>query len=217
MSHVSRGPFENSRTFAQVLEAQQPPRNLGDVTLRYEPSLLIGEAKAQTKSRWPFVFLVFALAFSLMTLAFFVVRVSTEWMGAGAALSALMFLARFLMDEREKRRRAFVLNFRDNTLRLDFVTPFNGQPRTLIVDFDDVKAVNLEDNAIGCWLTIDFLREGRLLRDVLVTSIRPEDRGSAERFLQTLSAAFGLGEIPSESPYLSEASQPLEPIDSFGV
>jgi hypothetical protein len=212
---VRLAPFDSSRTFAQVLEAQQPPRNLGDVTLRYEPSLLIGQAKAQTKSRWPVVFLTLALAFSMATLALFVMRVITEWLIAGVVFSAVMFLALFLMEEREKRRRAFVLNFRDNTLRLDFVTPFNGQPRTLIVDFDDVKAVNLEDNANECWLTIDFLREGRLLRDVLVTRIRAEDRGSAERFLQTLSAAFGLGDVPSESPYLSEGSQPDVCVDSF--
>jgi hypothetical protein len=192
-------------TFAQALETQKIPRNLGDVLLRYEPALLIGEAKTQHKMWTPGVALIVGIGSAVAALALLLFNAPNEWTALLLAFTAAGLFGSFYFSQLEKRRRAFVLNFRDNTLRLDFVTPFAGHPQTMIVPFDEVKAVGLERIADGSHvITVDFARAGQLLRDALIVQISLVETTSAEKFKATLEAAFGLGEIPADSPLHDE-------------
>jgi hypothetical protein len=197
------------RGFAQALESNPAPARLGDVRLRYEPSLLIGETARALPSLRP----VMGLVVGVGCLSFGLVALITDaalWLStlliAGAAAG---FFGSTWLQSLERRRRRFLLNFETLTLRLDFSTPIAGAPRTLNVHFDGVRALALLDQADGrqC-LVVDFVpRPGReeVFREVLVAYIGPGESEAAERVERVLRGAFGLGEIPADSPFFDGA------------
>lgn len=176
--------------FRKALADNPAPARLGDVSLRYAPSMLIGETAAPGRTWRPT---------GLVTLGGALLVVSVALLGVSSELVALPFLlgsaAAFggsaWLLRHERRKRGFVVNYATLTLRLDFVTPFAGRPRTLLVPFDDVKALALLEQADGrrC-LTVDFALDGGLFREVLVASIAPQDVGQAQRLERVLSGAF---------------------------
>ena len=183
--------------FADALESNPAPRRLGDVTLRYEPSMLIGEtprAKATWRSSLVFLAGVGLLLFSAGGLVLqwpFGVVVTLVLAGA-VAIGAAVLLERF-----EKRQRRFVANFGTVSLRLDFTSPIAGHARTLVVPFDSVRATALlrQGDGASC-LCVDFEERG-LLREVLVAHIPDDQLPDAERLERVLKGAFGLGDRPA--------------------
>lgn len=190
--------------FAQALETHPAPRALGDVTLRYEPSMLIGET-AKGRPGWrSTVAWLGGISLLLLALGALILGADSSLfvpllLGGGASLGGAVWIER-----QEKRRRCFVANFGTITLRLDFTSPIAGYPRTMLVDFDDVRAVGLLPQADGAsCLCVDFERDGRLLREVLVAYIPEAQQVEAERLTRVLEGAFGLGErpaLPTETP-----------------
>jgi hypothetical protein len=184
--------------FAQALETHPAPRALGDVTLRYEPSMLIGEtAKTKpgwrSKSAWLLGVSLLLLSLGALVLGADMALFAPLLVGGGTGLGGAIWLERH-----EKRRRCFVANFATITLRLDFTSPIAGYPRTMLVDFDDVRAVALLPQVDGAsCLCVDFEREGKLLREVLAASIPEAQHAEAERLARVLVGAFGLGERPA--------------------
>lgn len=191
--------------FADALADNPAPTRLGDIALRYEPSMLIGETPKGSQSLWPTVVWVGAVSCLVIALGLLLVGAPLVAIGVMAGLGALGMLAHTWLERVDRRQRRFVVNFATNSLRLDFVTPFAGRPRTLVVPFDAVKAVALLDQGPGLSvLTVDFVPptgRAELLREVLAAFIPQAQREDAERLERVLSGAFGLGDVPVDSPW----------------
>lgn len=187
--------------FADALESHPAPAALGDVSLRYEPSMLIGETAKPSptiKSSAAWTLGVALLLFS----AGAVVTVTSVVPAIALACAGALFVAAAVWIERlEKRQRRFVANFATNSLRLDFSSPIAGYPRTLVIPFDDVKGVEVLDQADGALcLVVEFTLQRRTLQEVLAAFVRVEHRAELERVQRVLHGAFGLGEAPADSP-----------------
>jgi HAMP domain-containing protein len=196
--------------FEKALAENTAPSRLGDVSLRYEPSMLIGETAKPNQSFTPTVIWLGGIAALLFAIAaIFIVEsgwVSALLLAAGAAL----LFGTVRLERHEKRQRRFVANFATYSLRLDFTSPIAGQPRTVIVPFDSVKAVELLDAGI---LTVDVEHDGRVLREALVAFIKEGELEAAQRLERVLRGAFGLGEIPADSPiYAPSEESSFEPV-----
>lgn len=187
-------------SFSDALESNPAPTVLGDVSLRYEPSMLIGET-AKRKATWRssalwaagVAFLIFSLT-SLILQADFSTGLVLLMLGATGIGSGV------LMERFEKRQRRFVANFGTVSLRLDFTSPIAGHALTLVVPFDSVRAAELLPQADGAsCLCVDFERDGGLLREVLVAHIPASQLTEAGRLERVLKGAFGLGEKPALS------------------
>ena len=196
-------------SFADVLESNPAPRALGDVTLRYEPSMLIGET-ARRKATWRSS-LLWAGGFSLLLFA--VGALVLQWDGSVVltllVLGGLAIAGAVRLERLEKRQRRFVANFATVSLRLDFTSPIAGYARTLVVPFDAVRAAELLPQADGAsCLCVDFEKDRALLREVLVAHIPESQRAEAERLERVLHGAFGLGSPPPapEAPTADESS-----------
>ncbi len=199
--------------FEKALAQNPAPQRLGDVVLRFEPSMLIGETRRSAGTLWPSALWVVGLGSGLMAVYVLAVRAPLEWPVTLGVVSALGFLLGALLERLEARRRAFVANFATTRLRLDFVTPLRGQPKTLIVHFDAVRGVELEEQGDGrhC-LTVDFvISADRVYREVLAASIGEEALPDAHRFKRVLEGAFGLGEPPDDSPWREDDAGLGEP------
>lgn len=207
--------------FADALADNPAPTRLGDIGLRYEPSMLIGETPKGRESLWPTVVWVGAVACLVIALGLLLVGAPLVAIGIMAGLGALGMLANSWLERVDRRQRRFVVNFATNSLRLDFVTPFAGRPRTLVVPFDAVKAVTLLEQAPALWvLTVDFvppLGRAEVLREVLAAFIPQAQHQDAERLERVLAGAFGLGDVPDDSPWRDapDAGQAPPPPDTF--
>ncbi|MDP3502321.1 MAG: hypothetical protein Q8S33_18445 [Myxococcales bacterium] len=194
-------------SFRQALADNPAPAKLGDVSLRYEPSILVGETRAGHLTWKPPALSALGGGLVLAAVAALVFVDSLWSVSALLSLAAAAFLGSVRLSRLERRKRGFVVNFATTTLRLDFVTPLAGKPRTLLVPFDDVKAVGLVQQADGrSCLTIDFVMEPEVLREALAAFITDDELVQAHRLVRVLEGAFGLGSIPPDSPYLSTQS-----------
>lgn len=191
--------------FESALAANPAPRRLGDITLTYESSMLIGETRRRRTIR-PTVAGALGLSALAGALGAFVASASPAPAMALTAVGALSLVAATWLKVVERRTRRFVVNFGTTSLRLDFVTPFAGRPRTLVVHFDAVRSVDLLEQQDGAHcLTVDFVLSVGLhevLREVLVAFIVPGEIEEADRLRRVLTGAFGLGAAPHDSPAL---------------
>ena len=182
--------------FEAALARSPAPRRLGDVRLGFDAFLLVGETPRGRRSWAASLAWVGGVA-GVLAAALALGSGAGTGPAAGVALATLAaFGAAAWLEQRDRRRRAFVANFAASTLRLDFVTPFAGRPRTLVVPFDAVRAVGLWAQADGAWcLTVDFVpapTSPDLLREVLAANIPGAQREDAERLRRVLEGAFGL-------------------------
>lgn len=194
-------------SFRQALADNPAPAKLGDVSLRYEPSMLVGETSTAPATWKPTALAALGVGFVVGAVAA-LLGIASLWPGAALlSLAAATLLGSVWLSRFERRKRGFVVNFATTTLRLDFVTPLAGRPRTLLVPFDDVKAVGLMEQGDGrSCLTIDFSVQGDVLREALAAFIATDELDQARRLARVLEGAFGLGSIPPDSPYLSTQS-----------
>lgn len=201
--------------FRQALVENPAPSRLGDVRLRYEPSMLVAETARGALTWRPTALMVAGLSLIIVGLVLLLTS-SHSFAFTALSLSAASLVGSVWWARREQRKRGFVANFVTLRLRLDFSTPIAGRPRTVWVPFDDVKAVALLEQGDGqhC-LTVDFTDDGALLREVLVAFISADELAAARRLARVLEGAFGLGSIPPDSPYLSTLSaEPPTPSSS---
>lgn len=189
--------------FARALRDNPAPTALGDVRLRYAPSMLIGQTPVGPRTWRP----VGLATVGIVLVAASVAMVAASWSlgsaGTVLLLGGLSLGGSVHLRRVERRRRAFVVNFGTTSLRLDFVSPIAGHPQTLIVLFDAVQAVTVLEQGDGArCLTVDFTVGEALLREVLVAQVPASDLDALWRLARVLEGAFGLGSIPPNSPYL---------------
>lgn len=200
--------------FADALAAHPAPTRLGDITLRYEPSMLIGETPKVPRSLWPTAAWLAGISSLVVALGLLLLGAPLAAIIIMVVLGALGITANVWLERIDQRRRLFVANFATNSLRLEFVTPFVGRPGTLVVTFDAVKDVQLMEQGEGFWcLTVDFVPprgDAQVLREVLAAFIPESQREEAERLQRVLEGAFGLGDVPADSPYLDEPAPPTD-------
>ncbi|MEW6434526.1 MAG: hypothetical protein AB1730_23750 [Myxococcota bacterium] len=210
--------------FADTLAAHPAPTRLGDIALRYEPSMLIGETPKVPPSLRPTAVWLGGISSLVISVGLLLMNAPIAPIVIMAGLGAVGIGANVWLERVDKRRRRFVANFATNSLRLDFVTPFAGRPRTLVVPFDSVKDVQLLDQGGGqSCLTVDFVPlvgRPQVLREVLAAFIPEAQREGAERLERVLKGAFGLGEIPEDSPFHDEEkpagdAEAASPVDEF--
>lgn len=132
--------------FDEVLQRTEPVRGVGDLRLRFDGDLLIGERQRRVRTMSPHV--VWVGAFSAALIALVVsLRVGTEggwlWLAVLLGLVAAGLLAvSSAWEGHQRSRRGFVLHFGTESLRVDDVT-LKGEPWTRHFPFDDVQAVEV--------------------------------------------------------------------------
>ncbi|MFZ5440512.1 MAG: hypothetical protein ACOZQL_10925 [Myxococcota bacterium] len=194
--------------FSDALASNPAPAALGDVVLRYEPSMLLGETPKQPRSWLPTLAWLLGISLLLGAVGVLVLSASDALLVVFLVLGAAAIAAATRLERFEKRQRRFIANFATVSLRLDFASAIAGYPKTLVVPFDAVKDVSLVPQADGArCLLVDFQLGDRLLREVLVAYISEGQLADAERLERVLHGAFGLGAPPvSEPPGFSEES-----------
>ena len=190
----------DARPFAQSLAGQRMPSRLGDVALRLDSPLLIGE------TRKPPLHLVRDISFwslgstgMVAALASVTLGASTPWAMGLTLMAVAFFTVAILMDRYAHRRRAFVLDFEKKTLRLDFSTPLTGMPRTWVGAFEQVKGLGLLSLPSGqSALTVD-VDAPPLFREVLVAGLQVNELLPAQTLQRLLTSAFGLESVAAPS------------------
>ncbi len=175
------------------------PRRVGDVRLRYEPSLLIGEARAR-RGLLP----TFALgAGAACGFGAVLALVLPGQAGPGEALAiflggscALLLSLGLTLDARARAVRRFVLNFATESLRLERPSRARGRPQTWVVHFDCVREVEVVSRPDGSYaLRVEYApepgsQETRV--EVLVNGARPDEIDTLRRVWRLLRNSFGL-------------------------
>lgn len=198
--------------FEAALAQHQAPRSLGDVGLRYEPSMLVGETAKPLGSLRPSLAWLSGVSALLIALVLFLIREqSLAVIATFVVCGAVGLFTASWLQRVDRRRRAFIANFATNSLRLDFTTPVAGYARTLVVHFDGVRQLDLlvQADRTHC-LTVDVVptpTSATRLREVLVANIRDDQLEAAHTLKRVLEGAFGLGDAPADSPYFSAAEE----------
>lgn len=180
-------------SFEQALEANPAPRSVGDVRLRYEESLLIGETRPHSSLLAP-ALLVAGIGSALAALAALLVTGQI----AGAAILAggggLLVAGSAYLDQRARGVRRFILNFATESLRLESPRRLGAGARTHIVPFDAVKDVTVDPAEGGRFsLRVRFELPGKVPPpELLVDGAPPGEVEELRRLWKTLRAAFGL-------------------------
>ncbi len=204
-----------SRPFAEFFAGQRMPPRLGDVTLRLDSPLLIGEAR-KPKLHWvrESSFWSLGATATVAALASVTLGASIPWAVGLTLIAVAFFIVAMLMDRYAHRRRAFVLDFERKTLRLDFSTPLTGLPRTWVGPFEQVKGLGLLSLPTGeSALTIDIEADQRF-REVLVTGLLPNELVAAQTLERLLNNAFGRENV---SPPSAETQRTPSVADDLGA
>lgn len=176
--------------FEEALLGHPLPRRVGDVSFRFEDNLLIGEgdrdrrADAVGQILW-----VGGIAAGLGCLVTLVGGALSPAVVFGVAAAGCVVAAGFA-DQRARTRRRFVLNFEDETLRVDRWARL--RPRTDRVPFDAVRAVELRPGPAGGALWVSLQHQEMNEEVLFVRAIRGGDQDTAQRLRRILRGAFGL-------------------------
>lgn len=170
--------------------------------LRYQDGLLLAERVRPPVRQLHAMLLAAATALGLGSVGVLVLDVSFPLSLGLALVSAGLLFASYLLDRRARGRLGFVVSFTGYTLRLDSLTK-TGAPRTELVPFERLRALEVERTPHGYRLEIEF--EGpdqRPTRRALIPAAHPDELSSLERLEHLLRGAFDLppttrGEAPA--------------------
>ncbi len=183
--------------FTAALEQRRWPRVLGDVSLRFDQFMLVGEtAKPARTTAGTWIWGV-AMALLVGAVAANVVG-APEWLLVLVmALAGTGVFAAIRTERLSRAQRRFVANFATHRLRLDFHSPIAGRPSSLWIPFADVRAVEVspQANGLAC-LLVDFEVGPSVLREVLVADVGPDGLETCHRLRTVLRAALGLAPQP---------------------
>ncbi len=183
--------------FRDSLKENPAPTRLGDVRLRYDGDLLVGETPRPAASVRPTAFAT--IGFSCAVIAGLFVLLPESAGGTalavvfGVAAATLLMLSTY-GEQRARARRSFALNFVTETLRVDRPSQVRAAPETVLVNFDDVTAVGITGSRQGgAALWVDF----KAGRELLVDAIQESEAENLVRVHRILERAFGIKPEPS--------------------
>jgi hypothetical protein len=202
-------------SFRKALEKNAVPRRLGDVTLQVDTSLWIGRADKPPRALYATLGLLAGLAFGLATLSALLTGEDTPVVVSFLVPAVIGFAAAAWFEQRDRRQRAFVVDFVGHVLRLDFSTPLSGMPRTLKVPFEQVRDIALSAAGGAQVLTVDFELSEQLFREVLAANVTPVQAADAERVKRMIRAAVGLEKPSVLATEPEQPGAPPPPVDSF--
>lgn len=207
-TRAGSGGLAEAMRFEDALEENPIPARVGDVRLRYEPSLLIGEARGggTLAELLGEAALIGGSACGISGVALILFSRSGFGVAAAAALALLAGLLLWVaasLRKRRKLRRRFVLNFATESLRLDAPAPRSAMPRSTVVHFDAIREVAVlvrGDDRFS--LVVDYAPHPaapEVLSEVLVDEVRPDEVEELRRIWRMLRGAFGLRPAPPAS------------------
>ncbi|MBK7860471.1 MAG: hypothetical protein IPJ65_18035 [Archangiaceae bacterium] len=203
--------------FEQALAKSTLPRRLGDVQLHYEPRMWVGRADRPPRAAIANLALVAGLAFGIAALGSLLTWAAPATVAALLLPCVVAFSVAVFFEQRDRRQRAFAVDFAEHLLRLDFSTRIGSMPRTVYVEFDKVSRLELDaQGGAAKVLTVDFEVGGAVFREVLIAEVAVGELLAAERVRRMLRAAVGL-ERPAhaeEDPEQPAGEKPV--VDSFG-
>ncbi|HYV49855.1 MAG TPA: hypothetical protein VFA20_33600 [Myxococcaceae bacterium] len=175
------------------------PRRLGDVRLRFDAELLIGECvpPLDVAALLPDALLLSGLAAGVVAAATVIapgLRSMSVWgtMGATAACAAAI-LAGLKLRGRRRWRRGFVVNFDQHLVRVDQPRGLRTLSETTSLPFREVESLQVVDRGPGrC--ALELSARGR--RFVLVDGVADDKREQLHTLRRLLQAAVG----PALSP-----------------
>ncbi|HEY8211290.1 MAG TPA: hypothetical protein VIG99_27590 [Myxococcaceae bacterium] len=169
------------------------PRRLGDVRLRYDAELLIGECvpALDAAALLPDLLLLGGMASGVVAAALLVLpdfRGGSVWgmMGA-AAISAAGTLAGLRLRGRRRWRRGFVVNFDQYLFRVDQPQGLQILSQTTSLPFREVDALQVVDRGKGR-SALELSARGRAY--VLVDSVEEDQRDQLQTLCRMLQAAI---------------------------
>lgn len=194
--------------FEDALEENPIPSRVGDVQLRYEPSLLIGEARrgGALDDLLSEAALVGGIACGVSGVAILLFSRSGFGVGVAAALAlgaGLLLWVAASLRKRRKLGRRFVLNFATESLRLDAPAPRSAMPRSTVVHFDAIREVAVlvrDDERFS--LVVDYAPSPAapdVHSEVLVDDVDSGEVEELRRIWRMLRGAFGLRPAPPAS------------------
>jgi hypothetical protein len=182
--------------FQQALEDHPAPKAIGDVHLRFDEFVLIGET-VKPLSSWAAQGALIAgicCGVPAMVLALSLQSWGPTVASALTVATAGFFGAAALLDQWGKRRRRFVANFESHTLRLDFSTRFRGLPRTVVVPFSSVQRLERVAQADGnTALVVELATEAPResgFREVLIAHVTDDEEAALSRIERVLTHAI---------------------------
>jgi hypothetical protein len=199
-------------SFADALEENPAPRQLGDVRLRYEPGRLLGESLPPSPWSRQVPGLLVALGAGCALGAVLGLLLGTGARSTPVVPWALGLLAAALVGqalrlEGRLGRRRFVLHFPSERLRLEQLRWAPGATRALWVLFDEVTAVEVVQRPDGTYALVVCWGAGEApgpapgqarkperapRREVLVEHIGAHEQEALVRVWRLLHNAFGL-------------------------
>ncbi len=201
--------------FQDALAKNPAPKTLGDVRLRYDGDLLIGETRRPTASLRPTALATAGFASGFVSAVLLLLPGSqggstTLSVVFGVAAAALILLSAY-GEQHGKAQRRFALNFFTETFRVDRPSRLRGAPETVLVKFDDVLSVGVTGSTNGgAALWVEFKRGRELIVDAI-----PEEQGDdLVRLHRVLEGAFGIRPRPNDADSESVDSDSA-PEDSF--
>ncbi|MBX5481756.1 MAG: hypothetical protein IRZ16_07930 [Myxococcaceae bacterium] len=193
-------------SFERALRDNPAPGSVGDVELRYDAPVLVGEGRGVAGPiRWlPGVLLLAALALGLGALLTLIADPAgpihvplAQGLGAGLAVALGGRLERHT-----RHRRRFVLHFADETVRVDLQGGLWRRPISRTWPFDAVKGLYVVEKRGGVFsLWMEAAKapgSARTVPVLLVDGVPADDVEALRRLWTTLRAAFGLTRRPTE-------------------
>ena len=190
-------------SFERALQENPPPAGqVGDIHLRYEPPVLIGETARPPERalRWGQWLLGGGALFGLVCLAVLMTDGPVPVAMALAAVSCALCAAGLRLDGRAKARRRFLLHFGNETLRVDSPSA-SARVLTRTVPFDDVTDLYVlvdPDGTASLLVEARFKAEAPPSASLLVDGVPRAQHESLQRLWATLRSAFGLRPAPKE-------------------
>src|SRR5512140_933973 len=185
--------------FSEALSGRTAPRRVGDVRLRFDGDVLIGEAVRGRGALAPAPEIAFVLGLAC-ALATAVCVLASPGLGllplaALACLAASFVVAGSWRQRRARGRRGFVLHFAAHTLRIDRPSGPWSAPRSWTVPFDSIRVAGVTRRGPGDYgIEVEYAppEKGEPRTELLVAGIRERELEDAHRVAEMMRAAFGL-------------------------
>jgi hypothetical protein len=183
--------------FQEALHHNPAPKRIGTLRLRYEESMLLGQTvRPLSPLDWlPEALMAVGFGLGLIALiSLLIPRTGNAWPVSLGVLAALAVLAAVRLDSVRATPLRFVLNFTNDTLRIDAAGRGRFRRQTIVVPFDnvtDVEVSQLEDGRFGIVLHCQAGSEAPHAF-VLTRGVSPDNVDELRKFWRFLRSALGL-------------------------